>query len=252
MAGFIVIDRKIKNWRWWHNGTARDLWLYMLLEANWKDGYWGAEGIPVKRGQFITSYSKLAKETGYDRRTVKRWTDAFAADGMCTCECTGKYMLITLINYCKYQDVPDRNVQVDAQVDVQDIVQDNVQDMVQDNVHNRTNNNHMNKNNHNNQDKYTVESKTVIDLLNRKTGKSFRYSESNLKHIRARFNEGAKMEDFETVIDRKYKQWHGTDMAKFLRPETLFGSKFDSYLNEGDEKTLTISDPGYYSGEGEW
>ena len=40
------------------------------------------------------------------------------------------------------------------------------------------------------------------------------------------------------MIDKKFKSWSGTEMAKFLRPETLFGTKFASYLNEleGEEK----------------
>jgi hypothetical protein len=30
----------------------------------------------------------------------------------------------------------------------------------------------------------------------------------------------------------KYAEWNGTDMQKFLRPETLYGNKFESYLNQ--------------------
>jgi len=37
----------------------------------------------------------------------------------------------------------------------------------------------------------------------------------------------------ENVIDSKCNEWLGTDMSKYLRPETLFGSKFEGYLNEG-------------------
>ena len=40
--------------------------------------------------------------------------------------------------------------------------------------------------------------------------------------------------DFCTVIDKKVKQWTGTEWEKFLRPETLFGTKFEGYLNEVD------------------
>ena len=38
--------------------------------------------------------------------------------------------------------------------------------------------------------------------------------------------------DFKTVIDKKVKSWAGTEWEKFIRPETLFGTKFESYLNE--------------------
>lgn len=45
-------------------------------------------------------------------------------------------------------------------------------------------------------------------------------------------NEGFSVEDFKTVIDKKYNDWKGTEWEKYLRPETLFGAKFESYLNQ--------------------
>ena len=50
--------------------------------------------------------------------------------------------------------------------------------------------------------------------------------------IRARINEGFTFEDFKKVIDIKCKSWKKTEWEKFLRPETLFGTKFEGYLNE--------------------
>lgn len=252
MAGFIVIDRKIRDWKWWGVANAMALWLHILVNANWKDGFFMGE--PIPRGSFVTSLPKLSDETGMSESTIRRWLKRFEDDGQIEQKVTNKYRVIKVLNYSAYQDIPDDRVnsQVTGQMNSQVTGQVNSQVNSQVTPNRTIITIEQEKQGNKGTKLYTVESKTVIDLLNRKTGKSFRYSESNLKHIRARFSEGAKMEDFETVIDRKYKQWHGTDMAKFLRPETLFGSKFDSYLNEGDEKTLTISDPGYYSGEGEW
>ena len=51
------------------------------------------------------------------------------------------------------------------------------------------------------------------------------------KHIRARLKEGFTLDDFKTVIDKKCAEWYGTEMQQYLRPETLFGTKFESYLN---------------------
>ena len=49
-------------------------------------------------------------------------------------------------------------------------------------------------------------------------------------------NEGYTLEDFKTVIDKKYDEWNNdTKMKKFLRPETLFSTNFDRYLNEETE-----------------
>ena len=43
--------------------------------------------------------------------------------------------------------------------------------------------------------------------------------------------------NFKKVIDSKSKEWLNTDFEKYLRPATLFGSKFESYLNEANKKT---------------
>lgn len=72
----------------------------------------------------------------------------------------------------------------------------------------------------------------VFEMLNQRTGKHFRATGQSRAHVNARFSEGYTLEDFEAVIDKKCAEWLGGDMEKYLRPETLFGSKFDGYLNE--------------------
>lgn len=76
----------------------------------------------------------------------------------------------------------------------------------------------------------------VIDYLNVKSGKSFRHTETNRKLVGARLSEGFTQADCERVIDTKCEAWKGTEMDRYLRPETLFRvSKFESYLNEKSE-----------------
>lgn len=73
----------------------------------------------------------------------------------------------------------------------------------------------------------------IIQYLNTTTGKNFKSnSKDTQRHIRARISEGFTVEDFRRVIDLKAAEWGGSDMRKYLRPETLFGSKFEGYLNE--------------------
>lgn len=77
--------------------------------------------------------------------------------------------------------------------------------------------------------------KTIIEYLNNKVNKRFSYkSESNRKLIKARFNEGYKLEDFIKVIDIKTNEWiNDKKMKSYLQPSTLFrGSNFDKYLNQ--------------------
>ena len=72
-----------------------------------------------------------------------------------------------------------------------------------------------------------------LAYLNHSVGKNYKYLEKNLKHIMARFKEGYTLEDFKQVIDVKTEEWKDNpEFFKYLRPETLFGSKFDSYLNQ--------------------
>jgi uncharacterized phage protein (TIGR02220 family) len=75
--------------------------------------------------------------------------------------------------------------------------------------------------------------KDIIHYLNKKLGTKYQYGAEYIRrHINARLHEGYTLDDFKTVIDKKYKEWSGTEFAKFLRPETLFGTKFSTYLNQ--------------------
>ena len=74
--------------------------------------------------------------------------------------------------------------------------------------------------------------KIIVDYLNKKAGTKYRpLNKTTQSHINARLAEGYTVEDFYTVIDKKCAEWLGTDMEKYLRPETLFGTKFEGYLN---------------------
>lgn len=74
----------------------------------------------------------------------------------------------------------------------------------------------------------------IIKYLNQKTGAHYRdNSKATQRLIKARWNEGFKPEDFKKVIDIKTYEWlNDANMCKYLRPETLFGTKFEGYLNE--------------------
>lgn len=75
--------------------------------------------------------------------------------------------------------------------------------------------------------------KDVIDYLNQQTGKNYKSTtKKNQTVIRSRTDEGFSLDDFKRVIDNKVAEWKGTNMEKYLRPETLFGTKFEGYLNQ--------------------
>ena len=84
----------------------------------------------------------------------------------------------------------------------------------------------------------------VVDYLNRKANTNYRASTKNTQgFINARVSEGFTVEDFKKVIDSKSKEWLNTDFEKYLRPATLFGTKFENYLNEANKKGPTAIGP---------
>lgn len=76
----------------------------------------------------------------------------------------------------------------------------------------------------------------VVQALNEETGSHYRpTSKATMRHVLARLREGFTVEDCKEVIRKKSEEWSGTEMAKYLRPETLFGSKFEGYLNAPED-----------------
>ena len=72
----------------------------------------------------------------------------------------------------------------------------------------------------------------IISYLNQKAGTNYKASSKKTQTcIHARLSDGFTLEDFEIVIDKKCAEWIGTEYEKYLRPETLFGTKFEGYLN---------------------
>ncbi len=73
----------------------------------------------------------------------------------------------------------------------------------------------------------------IVNHLNLRAGTNYKAKTASTQHhIKARINEGFLLNDFKIVIDKKCVEWQNSEMSKYLRPETLFGTKFESYLNQ--------------------
>lgn len=86
---------------------------------------------------------------------------------------------------------------------------------------------------------YSSSIKEIVSYLNKICGTSYRDTSNKTQTlIRARIKEHFTVEDFKTVIAYKFKEW-GEDakMKAYLRPETLFGTKFESYLQNAKSNT---------------
>lgn len=104
-------------------------------------------------------------------------------------------------------------------------------------------NNINNKNTNINNNLYNKYYKDIVEYLNFKTNSNYKYTTTKTQTlIKARFKEGFTIEDFKKVIDKKTIEWLRDEKMKvYLRPETLFGTKFESYLNQ-PEKQITLKD----------
>jgi len=91
----------------------------------------------------------------------------------------------------------------------------------------------------------------IITHLNTVTNKQYRSdTDKTIKLIGAKLQEGYNIDQMKYVIDVKASQWLNSDMEKYLRPETLFGNKFENYLNEQiNNNSSNISDKRIRSAE---
>ena len=85
----------------------------------------------------------------------------------------------------------------------------------------------------------------VVDHLNQRAGTHYKATTaSTRKLIKARLKEGFTVDELKLVIDKKCADWlNNRDMVQYLRPETLFGNKFEGYLNAKPRTQATYTNP---------
>lgn len=108
-------------------------------------------------------------------------------------------------------------------------------------------------------EKNDVPFKEILDYLNHQAKKQFKNVQGNKKFIQARWNEGYTLEDFKKVIDNKVSDAENPAVyfdAKYVQPSTLFGNKFDQYLNQVSENSGTTerdySIPAHMQDSSDW
>ena len=205
----------------------------LLMMANYYENEWEWKGLPFKAkpGQFVTSLQSIARNAGkgISIQNVRTALKRFEKYEFLTDESTKVNRLITIVNWGVYQSKP-KKPNIDANRELTDSQQRANRQLT-------TNKEYKNKESKNN-NIYIVEQEQIIDYLNKKTGSNYKTSTSKTKSlITSRLNEKYTVEDFKKVIDIKTEQWlKDSKMKAYLRPETLFGSKFEGYLNEQKEE----------------
>lgn len=193
------------------------MWIWCLLKATHKPYKLmvGLTEIELKEGQFITGRNKGAEELDIKPSTFYKHMKALQDMGMISLNSNNKMTLVTIENWRKYQ-----------------------LEEIQSNNKVTTKEQQSNTNNNNN----NIIIKDIVEYLNLTANKSFNpTTKDTIRHISARLNEGHTLEDFKTVIDKKTQQWKGTNFEMYIRPQTLFGTKFESYLNETTYETTSSS-----------
>lgn len=252
-------NRKIKRIRSEENGDLMVLtWIYMLLvAAGLNDG----GRIYFCNGQPYTP-AELAEDIGIDAKIVTRAIELFQ-----------KYQMIdadfTILNWEKYQNLEglerireqNRKRQQDFKnrrntKDSEKVTLDNVTDNVTVTLGNVTDKKRREeiRREEKRKDIVAEQALQIISHLNEVCGSHYKSNaKGTLKHITARLNEGYLLEEFYAVIDKKWREWSGTDMERYMRPETLFNSEhFESYLNQPDAPKQKPKKGGQPSNNVDW
>lgn len=100
--GFIKLHRKIIEWEWYSDIYVTRLFLHLLVTANFENKKW--RGIIIKRGEQVSSYKNLARDTGLSIQQVRTAIKKLKSTHELTSKATKSYTLFHLTNYSVYQD----------------------------------------------------------------------------------------------------------------------------------------------------
>ncbi|RED42598.1 hypothetical protein DFQ10_1084 [Winogradskyella eximia] len=99
-SGFIMLNRNIVDWEWYTDVNANAVFIHCLLKVNYSDKRW--QGILIKKGEFITSYEKLAIETGLTISKVRTALSKLQLSNDIHVETTSSFTKISIVNLKEY------------------------------------------------------------------------------------------------------------------------------------------------------
>lgn len=225
MAGgnWIKLYRSIRSHWLWEDGNERYLkwWLDILMMVNHEPRKipFNGELKTINRSEKQTSILKLASRWNVNRKTVTSFLNLLVADDMIEIKKSRQTgTTIKVLHYNDYQDNSSSEGQQTGHRTGQQTGHKQETKELKDKTLSSS----------------AVPVVEIIEYLNQKTGKHFTTkAAATKKKINARWNEGHGLDEFKKVIDVKSAEWLGqSDMVQYLRPETLFGTKFEAYLNE--------------------
>lgn len=99
--GYIKLHRKMLDWGWYQNQNVKDLFIHLLLIANFKESKF--EDMTIYPGQIITSINSLAKGTKLSTRNVRTALEKLEKSKILTKQTTSRFTIITIENWELYQ-----------------------------------------------------------------------------------------------------------------------------------------------------
>ena len=107
MEGYVLLNRNILDWRWARTPNTAYLFILMILKANFKDMEF--EGMPIKRGQFVTSVQSLSRISGLSTQKIRTAISHLKSTNEITISSTSRYSVITIVNYDEYQNLTNKS-----------------------------------------------------------------------------------------------------------------------------------------------
>lgn len=101
LSGFVKLHRKLVAWGWYQDYVVKDVFLHLLLTANFKTTSWRDR--ELQEGQVVVGTQKLADELGFSRQQVRTALKKLNSTNEITIEATNRYSVITIVNWRDYQ-----------------------------------------------------------------------------------------------------------------------------------------------------
>ena len=105
--GWIKLNRKILNWRWYQEGNTFRVFLHLLLTANVEDAEFKYD--TIHRGEVATSIGSLAKSTKLTYSQVRTALEHLKFSNEIAIKTRSKYIVISIVKYNDYQDNDKEN-----------------------------------------------------------------------------------------------------------------------------------------------
>lgn len=193
-------------------------------------------------GCYEISVRDISKETGYTEESVKKLLERFEKK-LKVAKYSKKTKELLVINWYKYNWTSSPKVRACIDKELKSVKNSEFKDYINNicipyiyPMHTHTQEEQEKEEEEEQEEEQEKNNiyKLIVDYLNQKTSKNFKSASKKTRgFINARLKENFTIKDFQKVIDTKTKEWiNDKTMSKYLRPETLFGTKFESYLNE--------------------